>query len=152
MSQIKQIDTGKCSIGVLKVEVDSYLLEKIARKDTAWWPVDHVDVEWQILGISTELTEEQCKPLFKHKDGYGLSFELPKPNNRAGYFTALAAMEVLLEANQCFSKNPYGEKPKREDFNSMSDKLYADNIFDWKLNKWQQAQQNTGTWLILRKL
>lgn len=55
---------------------------------------------WQLLGTPDQITEDQCSGLFKGKDGYGLSVELPAPNNRVAYFDRKEALKSFLEANE----------------------------------------------------
>lgn len=86
---------------------------------------------WQILGFSDQLREEQCAELFPHS-------VLTKMHDL--YRTVL---DKFLEANGVYSKNPYGEKPVNKDF-------YWGYLSD--LEQWQEAEANTGSWIILKKM
>lgn len=109
---------------------------------------------WEPLGI--ELTEEQCREIIprynKAYPNYG--------NGHDGMFlTAKEAFASLMQANGCYSVNPYGEEPNHLDykfekfkgefhFKSERDK----NMYCDKWDQWQQAEANTGPHLILKNI
>lgn len=100
---------------------------------------------WQLLGISTELTEEQWRDLvsfhiFAYKDYKTTAIYKFKTAKESGL--------SLLEANGCFSVNPYGDMPPDETSTPLS---WNSEGLEADIKKWQQAQENTGPRLILKK-
>lgn len=103
---------------------------------------------WQIVGNPFELSEEQCKELFNHKDGYGLTYELPKPFHRHAYFTAKAAMAEYLNRIEIYQTNPF--------FNPEVTMMQGDGYVyygasDEEFAEYAQAEERVGNWILLIK-
>ncbi|WP_407430598.1 hypothetical protein [Arcticibacter sp.] len=106
------------------------------------------DGQLELLGKPSDIPEEVCRSLFRNKDGYGLSVELPAPNNRTAYFSGKDALSAFLKANEVYSVNPIcwvNPSSKAIHFDSEKDRKAA-------IVKWQQAEANTGTWVLLLKI
>lgn len=100
---------------------------------------------WQIVGLSTEVTEGQWRELMLRTKSF-LSGVFPV-FHYSGFETAKESGLSLIEANECFSVNPLDGVPRYVygQNNSANTVWYTEKDY-------QQAQENTGTWLILRKL
>jgi len=105
---------------------------------------------FEIIGKSTELTEEQCA------DIVGLSFGV---NNIYKSYEDITAVDTakesfasLMQSIGAYSVNPY-PKPdiNSEKYVPISDDA-KDTLFmnDW--DQWETAQEHTGTWLILKRI
>lgn len=164
MSKIRVIDTGKCK--VLALLLDSYFVYPagIVGSEFYYWTTvsaqnmgdypmsEHLpDGEWEYLGFSTELNEEQWKEIIESAGwpyiGLYKNYSTDESGklNHKPYPTASQSGLSLLEANQCYSKNPYGEY-----IQDLADGKYKDT--KEKHDKFQQAQENTGSWLLLKQL
>ena len=103
-----------------------------------------------LLGKINELTEEQCAeimPKYKlgnHNCGYHDTINRPD----VLFSTAKDAFKSMLKELGCYSVNPLQSSPPTTDI------LFYDSIHDYDVSveKWKEAQANTGTWLILKKL
>lgn len=163
MDNIKLIQTGKCEILVLKVPEGAskfyiYEADWLQEEHSLHWRMpDNTDgelyfsdaqSEYEILGISTELTEEQWRgvlPIRKFRGFRGLYYEDYK-GIRVFLASAKQSGISLLEANQCFSVNPIPQPEAQLD--EQGNGGYCDT---W-VSKWQEAEYNTGKWLILKQL
>jgi hypothetical protein len=106
------------------------------------------DGDFKILGKATQLTEEQCEEVIPDP-------MIRKPDNRKGFMidimdteiypTAKEAFSAFLDSLGCYSVNPY-KKPADDDYSFYTDRNISIQ------EEWQEAQANTGTWLILQKL
>lgn len=183
MSEIKIIDTGKCKLLAVMVPEGASVFKIVMKyKSTSRLPCfeDRLKTlyltyegklgalheiklpqgNWQILGLSTEITEEQW---------YDLVNSLPDPYSnshhrnykdycrnysitRSQYIfnTAKESGLSLLEANECYSTNPMEPVWEQTDANGTPYNKHFD--YYSYLRAYKEAQQNTGTWLILRKL
>lgn len=161
-NKIKLINTGKCNILAMMVPegakawINPYIKEYLhvghIHGDAHSLPLP--EGNWQILGISTELTEEEWTNLLPIEvtniQGFICGDYIDYLDRNNYYETAKESGLSLLEANQCFSVNPYGKEapivsdpdPHSQYYGAQMDELY----------RWQQAQENTGKWLILNKL
>jgi len=97
--------------------------------------VDLPQGNWQILNTASKLTEEQAKELvekitYKKWKNYLLTSQYEE------YLleSALKSFYSLMSHNVCFLENPYREYTTHN--------LYFSE-------QWQQAEENTGEWLIL---
>lgn len=106
----------------------------------------------QIIGKATELTEEQCAEIVDNEEDFdpddmdlcGDDYEpniiyknygRKRKNVREFTFNkATDSLLSLMQSLECYSVNPYGDRA----FNSGA-------------GKWQEAQANVCTWIILRK-
>ncbi|WP_285011224.1 hypothetical protein [Pedobacter faecalis] len=98
--------------------------------------------KYTVLGRALELTEEQVKPLFRFKDGYGMWVELPHPNNRTAYKFGKTAFVDFLKANGILLENPY-QHPIY--YGTMSDELYTNMEAQY-----EEAQSKVSNPLILK--
>lgn len=57
----------------------------------------------------------------------------------------------ILKAHKCFSQNPYGKSQPLEILHSQGDTGFSLTLFERYVEKWKQAQANTGNWLIVIK-
>lgn len=96
----------------------------------------------EILGKATELTEVQCAGIVPQMKDPGYPFEIEDYK---------ITFENMMQSLECYSVNPYGCRPNDE---SMKYKRYSDGVswHDHLVNEWQKTEQNTGTWLILKRL
>lgn len=143
---IKEIKTAKFS-GLAVLVPDDYYELRISLKKT-----DHLIYRqgefysnWiqlpfacELLGKSTELREEQCYDIVEAwviVEAW-LSYTTLS-------FTFKEIIPKFMHSIGCYSVNPFGEKPT-ETFNHP----------DWEFTraKWEEAQANTGIWLVLKKL
>jgi len=95
----------------------------------------------KVIGISSDIMEEECAEIVKDWIGY--------------YPICYSSKEIFikkLESLGCYSVNPF-PKPdiNAEKYTPISDDV-KDTLFmnDW--DQWENAQEHTGTWLILRKV
>jgi len=165
MSEIKTIETGRTTL--LAVKVPSVKLSYKVYLDFFVMGVDELDVNgkikkiqrgdnrgfWrlpfkaEIINLVTEITEEQARELMPESllpfPNYDLiGYETRNGDNIKIYDTAKKAFESLLQANQIYSVNPYGDgKPSTVN----NDVWYSEE-------QWQQVELNTGNWLILKQL
>lgn len=164
MSEIKQIDTGKCRLLAVMVPEGAILMPAIYphvityrignSMSSVFLPENWHHVNWQILGLSDELTEEQWRRLVDGKldflDGFGSVMQYPDFTDKAHcYLTAKESGLSLLEANECFSVNPYSDPGLTM---KQGNRCVYYGASDEEFEIYEKAQQNTGTWLILRKL
>jgi hypothetical protein len=101
--------------------------------------------DYKIIGKAIELTEEQCEtiavknPLIAYEMNFRRCFNL------------------LMRKIECYSENPLGKKPERL-VPFMGRGHYSENQlerierFNSELRKWEEAEKQTGTWLILQKI
>lgn len=96
------------------------------------------DGEYKILGKATELTEEQCAEIVSQMKDSTYPFEVEEYK---------VTFENLMHSLECYSVNPCGDK------SSFLDMKAFEKVDAWleRAKKWQDAQENTGTWLILKK-
>lgn len=158
-NNIKLIDTGKCNI--LAVMVPGGTIGANITKLDDGDPDDYLYInyddsqfiklpegEWQILGISTEVTEGQWRELMLRTKSF-LSGVFPV-FHYSGFETAKESGLSLLESNGIFSVNPYGEKAPIVSDPDPSSQYYGAQMDE--MHRWQQAQENTGPRLILNNI
>lgn len=151
MSQIKQLQP-KEGVALLAVKVpegawkfsitsgDNNLHYKIG---TIRHIYDLPEGNWRLLGIATDIPEEVWKGIVHKQSTFGDYYYV---SNGKSFETATEAAMSFLEANEVYSVNPLGDEPKdRPDLG-----LYT-KIIREKHMMWQQAEANTGTWVILAK-
>lgn len=158
MSEIKQINTGVAEVLAVKVPEGAirFAIEQDALfchiKAGVYKLVKLPPGKWTPLGIDTELTEEDFDPLVDHAMGTYLNYLTDKYE----LDTSKEAFESLMQANSLYSVNPYEQPTFEYDFGDEGPTDYllesANNDFDLRMNQWQQAEANTGTWLILKRL
>jgi len=108
----------------------------------------------KILGKSTELTEEQCAEIvemFSMEKRINGKKTYVSYNSMGLHLTAKESFESLMQSLQCYSVNPYGENKPFYSGQSDYDDPYG-NKGRKEHEQWQQAQANTGTWVILKKI
>lgn len=157
MSEIKQINTGVAELLALKVPegatrffVHPFMsILGFTKEDGSSGFIEFdqpLTGPWELLGNYTELTEEQCREVvITNARGCFLTksdaFD-DYTNSDSFCDTAKEAFASLMQANACYSENPYKYgKPSIVNH----DLWYSEE-------QWQQAEANTGTWLILRKI
>jgi hypothetical protein len=150
MSEIKQVSTGKAELLLVKVP-EGWKLSGTTPNFLYFYPSKSIKLpegNWQIVGISDQLTEEQCRELFV-KGGNESIGELYKFNDLF-YAEAIKAGAALLKANDCYTVNPYGEKPEL----SYTGDNCEDDVVDYihKLYLHTKAEAHTGSWLFLKRL
>jgi len=159
MSKIRVIDTGKRKL--LAVMVPEIARDYEMRDDgktisfgvynpysREYWSLPQGN--WQILGLSTELTDEQwiiiVEPLWNGFKNYLLVNEPVGNYKRLVKETAKRSGESLLEANEVYSTNPISdEKPKPESY-----VVHEEWLIDCA--RWEEAKENVGSWLILKQV
>lgn len=90
--------------------------------------------KYKIIGISSELTEEQAKEIVDETNEFGINMFT---DGRFSFVTALESFNSLMQSLEMYSDNPLGNNPYK---------------MDVVQSEWQQAQQRTGRWLIIKKL
>jgi hypothetical protein len=93
--------------------------------------------KWKILGLSTELTEEQCEELVEQHFDTGEFKEYVLGFYQ--YRSAKQSFESLLRSKGIVDRNPYDHLKLGMTFSEEHQ------------NKWQQAQQQVKKYLILVK-
>lgn len=101
---------------------------------------------WQLLGIPTEIPEEVWQGIMHKQSTFGDYYYV---GNGRSFKTATEAAMSFLASHDVYSVNPY-MKPDIQYY--MSDSAFTTRNYHEKLEQWQQAQENTGTRVILRKL
>lgn len=103
--------------------------------------------EFKIIGIQTEITEEQAKEIVDDYRGTKMfhNYLFNGSNHHfVAFNTAIESFNSLMQKLEMYSENPYREK------------LYCDldTAIDLggRLEQWQQAQYRTGKWLIIQKI
>lgn len=154
MDNIKKINTGVAEIIAVKVPVtgmkynletdgDKYILFFGEGKDMKVRLL-HSGYKYEALGFSDQLTKEQLKRIL--------------PNSVLADMLDLykTVWNKLMEVNGCYSVNPLGQRPKPYDdpkFNNtyMGYNGYMHALSEENIKKWQQAEANTGPYLILTR-
>lgn len=119
--------------------------------------------DYQIIGLSNQITEKRAKEICSKQYFYTGGVKISAKS--------LDIFKGLMESIKCYSFNPVGQKPNEEDY-----KLTGRNEQEWKmidedrrglkptwasvlmsnytdkLSKWKEAEENTGSWLILKKI
>jgi len=166
MSEIKTIETGRTTLLAVKVPegVKEFCIPPLSNilfysclNSGDLKPIE-LPFKAEIIALSTEITEEQARELvpienlYEDWDGIKCAYKNHLPFDvlkSSGLFeTALESFNSLMQANQCFSVNPYGEtKPFVSIFDDNENSSAKERRW-----KWQEAEANTGPHLILRKL
>lgn len=105
------------------------------------------DGNWEELGVAHELTEEvwdSVLPSYSIQD----EFDYMRYDNLEFCETATESGLSLLRANECYAVNPYG-RDEPEGIKHIG--VFA-QLMRQKHKLWNEAQQNTGKWILLRKL
>lgn len=150
-NNIKLINTGKCNILAVMVPDGAWKFGITSGDRNLHYKIGTIrhiqklpEGNWQILGLSTGLTESQWREVIKRQSTFGNDYYY---YDIKAYKTAEESGISLLEANQCFSVNPYGSKEDVLLFPEYGCPSWIKNA-----EKWQKAQENTGAWLILAPL
>lgn len=164
MSQIKQLQP-RPDITLLAVKVSEGATEyDLSGLDLRLWYYQgnalskiecfELPFECKLLGTLDQITEEIWQTLIEMQlvDARFGGLKYPNFNLKSkphlSFDTATESAISFLEANEVYSVNPLGKKPPvHEDILAFA----SLNEFDCAVQKWQQAQSNTGTWIILMK-
>lgn len=110
---------------------------------------------WKLLGLSTELTEDQWKeilPKYKYDKHLG---EYENYTDSDEYFkTATESGRSLLVANRFFEKNPYGRQPMVKGVcieRQGVDHTRNEYVETKEHRQWREVQDRIGSFLILIK-
>lgn len=95
------------------------------------------DGDYKVIGKATELTEEQCAQIVPQMKDTSYPFEIEEYK---------VTFDNLLQSMECYSVNPYGDERK-----DVPDLGAFTQMMRQKHREWQEAQANSGTWLILKK-
>ena len=107
-------------------------------KENVWQTGDAIiDEGFNLIGLTSEFTEEQASKMVDNLDGYGLFFK--DANGRSGHRLAQSAFKSLMQHLQVYEVNPHDE-----------DKLVMTFLNNHK-NRWEYAQERTGKWVVLFK-
>lgn len=156
---MKEITTNGITILLVEVPEDAtkfvtdwkFLIVDIFSPTQKMIPIP--EGQYQILGKSTELSEEQMKEICEKEyfQGYFQGF----CNYMSKQVTPLTVQESylsLLEANgmvdRCDIKKP------DEDYymNKSTDRAYSRALYRWKLEQWQEAQSKIKHYLVLKSI
>jgi hypothetical protein len=165
MSEIKQISTGKAELLIVKVPEGAANFAYLPVNEMLQYdiPVNYVSLiklpqgNWQIVGISDQLTEEQCAELMQSE-----SMVIDNSGNTTLYLspvdyhaTAKEAFASLMQSNECYTLNPYAgmftPRPPQEDTGDLG-KIIGDVIYNDMRDLFLAAEANTGTWLVLKRI
>lgn len=143
----------------------SYRLPGAKPMPFGWTHNQLPDCKWEILGKATELTEEQCAEIAH----IGMDYHEPAYKNyisesdaifKYPFGTAKESFSSFMDSIECYSINPYSDPKERYRCRDCADSdglccnedmiKYCDPHIH--LEKYNEAQKNTGTWLILKKL
>lgn len=157
---MKEIQTPAGKILCVKVPIGSYnhYIDKSGNINYQW--DNHVKEgsymllggysKWQILNTASKLTEEQAKEIVEYGIGYYRDYSA-KEFNLMCFDTALESFKSLMTAEGIYTENPYGDKPGYIEENGQFDANEIEYLNQEARIKWQQAEENTGEWLILIK-
>lgn len=96
------------------------------------------------MGVSTDLTEEQCSLICEPMVEIDLVENSDMPNVRE--ISSIEVFNNLMQSLECYSVNPYGEEPKDiPDLGAFTQSIRK------KHQQWKKAEETTGTWIILKK-
>jgi hypothetical protein len=109
---------------------------------------------YEILGKATELTEDQCAditllPMIREKDGQ-LGFMISCMDIEI-YPTAVSAVQDFMQSLECYSENPYEESYNLIEEHFENNKCNITEV-ETVTELFEEAETNTGTWLILKKI
>lgn len=106
---------------------------------------------WQYIGLSHELTEEQCAEIVDEDEipWQGLAWYknyLDRQTNRQ-IDTALDSFRSLMASIPIYEKNPLGDDPQQ----AANMDYWDDDVKGSNIKKWQEAENVSGTWAVLIK-
>lgn len=153
MSQIKELQPKEgVTLLAVKVEPDSYefsirngvLMARITPKTHSETTLP--EGNWQLLGKATEIPEEVWQGIVSKVIVNGDTYYGYIDDNRElhTFDTATEAGISFLVKYEVYGANPY-IKPCH--LTAPDNEIYGDVFF-----KWQQAQSNTGTWVMLQRV
>lgn len=204
----REINTAKCSIIAVKVPNNVIDLGRIGTKlfYGIGFPnpekIINIGFNFEILGLSSEITEEQAKNIVDEKPYFNYNHPFSSNSNECFCKTAVKSLQTLLQANKVYEVNPYSYsgniKPIGDVEVSYDKGLNWDNSVEWQqkricmmvgiaggngyfgegwgtspnsntgiglicaspdywrktneLDLWNAAQQNVGTWLLIKKV
>lgn len=102
------------------------------------------DVGFKLIGLTSDVTEDQAKMMVDHCndivpgliDGY---VDYRRNQLNVAFTNALASFKSLMQHLQVYEVNPYDEARLNMTFSNKHK------------NRWQQAQERTGQWIVLFK-
>lgn len=121
--------------------------------DEAWDQyIDLPKGNWQLLGTPDQITEDVWSGIVEARWDYYKNYLTPKDGNVGNYNrlvckTATESAISFLEANEVYAINPYGERP-----DGLDPMTWESESYEKDLELWQQAEDNTGTWVILLRV
>lgn len=112
--------------------------------------------QYQILGKSTELSEEQKEEICDQVSSFGKMYwkNYLLPMSFTDGFTVQESYLSLLEANGIVDRNPY-EKPDADkilDEYSCNENVIAKMVYREDLEQWQEAQSKVKHYLVLERI
>lgn len=107
-------------------------------KKRNWRWGTHFEVgKWQLIGLTSEVTEDQSKMMVDKEVRY-MAFKNYIDDLKISQ-TALKAFKSLMQHLKVYEVNPYGETP------------YCGDRRIYGSDKWKEAQERTGKWVVLFK-
>lgn len=117
------------------------------------------DGNYQLLGIAHGLTEEVWREILPPILGWSKTLYYNHQSKCSDYRDivdsafdkATESGLSLLRANEVYDVNPFEEKPCEKDY-AFDGLINGEYDFNYDTSKWINAQQNTGNWLMLKKI
>lgn len=143
-------------MGYFVLEIKSQILgnQNITQK----WQNIRLEQGFQLIGLTSEVTEEQCKmmvPLIKRV--YGQSYYDYAIKFKVGYGyvgTALESFKSLMQHKEVYEVNPV-EKPEIPKDTGYSDDKgafeFKTESYNFSFKEWNESESRTGKWLVLFK-
>lgn len=123
---------------------------KICFHDSSGW--DYIILplgEWETLGLYSQATEEMAMKMFpvKYNDEGKPSLFGYDDFNGGIHKKAKDALNACMNSHKLYLVNPYGEKPQEIKFDRQYENEW--DIYEDKLNKWQEAEKNKSDYVFL---
>jgi hypothetical protein len=117
--------------------------------------VDLPSGNYKLIGLHSAdkpLSEDQCRELVeKVPHDYGYDYFKCYNNEGWGFDTATESLESWMQENKVFTVNPFGDEPNKKSM--RYDPAYGGNqLYHEELERWNQAQQRTGSFVFLRAI
>lgn len=158
----KQINTGVAELLLVKVPDDAHdidyrngvkLLSWLTKHSSSYEGIDFYEPEYdcELLGIAHELTEEVWDTLVESPIDIsgGISVYHDYTETILCCVTATESGLSLLRANEVYAVNPY---PDPELTMKQGDGFTYYGASDEEFDQYDKAQQNTGKWIMLKKV
>lgn len=114
---------------------------------TQRWKNIRVSSGFKIIGLTTEITEEHAKMIVdtcNELEFNGVAYN--DYQTTSIHDTALDSFKSLMQHLQIYDVNPLGEFPTLPNF-----KRLPISMVERKQDRWKEAQQRTGRWIVLFK-